>query len=291
MKYTLVCVLPILCSLAHSDTLTVIEEFQAPCPRPWGLAWDGTHIWVSDDSLGRISMVDNAGTCIDSMEISVGNLRGMTFYQNSLWVISSTGSGFLFQIDTDNKTIIDTVDIQRCCPLWGVSFWNSKCYISYDGGYGSCMYEFDLMNGTRKKLCCAHPGALTTIRDVLWCVRMGRGDGAGRYVMPLTIEDEWSDEEWELRHDLDFFAMGTTYDGHHIWLCDRNAGKIKKMEKMGAGDVNGDGIIDILDAVVAINIMLGTIEPTPDQVWLADMNGDGGVDILDVVEIIEEILG
>jgi enterochelin esterase-like enzyme len=59
------------------------------------------------------------------------------------------------------------------------------------------------------------------------------------------------------------------------------------------GDVNGDHMINILDALMATNIVLENIEPTADQIWAADCNGstgncdgDGMVNILDVVKII-----
>ena len=52
------------------------------------------------------------------------------------------------------------------------------------------------------------------------------------------------------------------------------------------GDVNGDGVVNILDVVAAINIVL-----SGDYSTLADMNGDGSVDILDVILIVLIIQG
>ena len=58
-----------------------------------------------------------------------------------------------------------------------------------------------------------------------------------------------------------------------------------------AGDVNQDGVINVLDVLMAVNIILKTIEPTPSQEWAADCNGEGIVNILDVVGIVNVILG
>ncbi|MFQ6092663.1 MAG: LamG-like jellyroll fold domain-containing protein [bacterium] len=66
---------------------------------------------------------------------------------------------------------------------------------------------------------------------------------------------------------------------------------LKELPPTQKGDVNSDGQVSILDVVLVINIILGTYEPTSDQLWAADMNDDGSVDILDVVEIVNEILG
>lgn len=56
------------------------------------------------------------------------------------------------------------------------------------------------------------------------------------------------------------------------------------------GDVNGDGKVNVLDVVLAVNIILGLFEPTSSQFWAADFNDDGVVNIVDVILIVNEIL-
>lgn len=53
------------------------------------------------------------------------------------------------------------------------------------------------------------------------------------------------------------------------------------------GDINGDGIVDVGDVNLVINMMLGKVDATE----LADVNGDGKVDVTDVNIIINIILG
>jgi hypothetical protein len=48
-----------------------------------------------------------------------------------------------------------------------------------------------------------------------------------------------------------------------------------------AGDINGDGKVDILD-LVAVGAQFGSTSPSPATV---DINGDGVVDIIDIVLI------
>ena len=52
------------------------------------------------------------------------------------------------------------------------------------------------------------------------------------------------------------------------------------------GDVNGDSVIDILDVIVVINIVLGTM----DELDAADVNDDGIINILDIISIVNIIL-
>ena len=56
------------------------------------------------------------------------------------------------------------------------------------------------------------------------------------------------------------------------------------------GDANFDGSVDVLDAVLVINFVLGFTEPTPDEYTASDVNIDGVIDILDIVLIINFIL-
>ena len=58
----------------------------------------------------------------------------------------------------------------------------------------------------------------------------------------------------------------------------------------GSGDVNGDGVINVLDAVTMIQYIFGNIEFTEEQILAGDMNEDGGVNIQDIVLLIAFIL-
>jgi hypothetical protein len=52
------------------------------------------------------------------------------------------------------------------------------------------------------------------------------------------------------------------------------------------GDVNGDGVINILDIVQLANMIL-----SDDYQESADLNGDGNLNILDIVQLVNIILG
>jgi predicted outer membrane repeat protein len=52
------------------------------------------------------------------------------------------------------------------------------------------------------------------------------------------------------------------------------------------GDLNGDGLLNILDVVILVNIVLGYGDPLPS----GDLNGDGVLNVLDVVVLVNIIL-
>lgn len=55
------------------------------------------------------------------------------------------------------------------------------------------------------------------------------------------------------------------------------------------GDVNGDGVVDVADLNLTIDVILGLA--TLDKYPAADVNGDGDVDVADANAIINTILG
>ena len=56
------------------------------------------------------------------------------------------------------------------------------------------------------------------------------------------------------------------------------------------GDVNADGMIDILDLVILVNVILGVVELDLIETYAADMNLDGTINIQDIILIINMIL-
>ena len=56
------------------------------------------------------------------------------------------------------------------------------------------------------------------------------------------------------------------------------------------GDINQDGLVNILDVVNILNYILGVYIPTDNQFNLSDVNQDGLLNILDVVLLVNIIL-
>jgi len=56
------------------------------------------------------------------------------------------------------------------------------------------------------------------------------------------------------------------------------------------GDINNDGIINVLDVVVLVNIILENTLPTEYQLIVSDINSDEDINVLDVVTLVSIIL-
>ena len=59
---------------------------------------------------------------------------------------------------------------------------------------------------------------------------------------------------------------------------------------IGAGDINNDGEINVLDVVATVNLILQTEPISDDILFNADLNADGEINVLDVVLIVNIIL-
>ncbi|MBI45385.1 MAG: hypothetical protein CMG66_04375 [Candidatus Marinimicrobia bacterium] len=71
----------------------------------------------------------------------------------------------------------------------------------------------------------------------------------------------------------------------------RRNGLIESISLCSAGDINNDGILDILDIVSLVNIVMNPQDLSELEACAADMNGDIVIDILDIVTLVNSIIG
>ncbi|MBR6006501.1 MAG: Ig-like domain-containing protein [Clostridia bacterium] len=78
--------------------------------------------------------------------------------------------------------------------------------------------------------------------------------------------------------DQDFSCVMSDLDIYPIFIA---------IEPIPAdGDLDGDGSVTVADALIALRIAMGIIEPSGDQVAHGDMNGNGSIDVNDAVMIL-----
>ena len=94
---------------------------------------------------------------------------------------------------------------------------------------------------------------------------------SGEYDFVLTLISNQNDD---IHYEAEFIFSLIVEQGNQLLL----------------GDVNGDGVINILDIVMVANFALGQIEFTDEQMQASDINQDGVINILDIVQIINIIL-
>ena len=92
----------------------------------------------------------------------------------------------------------------------------------------------------------------------------------------------------DIFHEGEFGSGGSIVEAG---IDDINLFSIGTITDLLAGDINFDGIVDILDIVLTVNFVLSVTDPSVNEFEAADMNSDGSLDVLDVVIIVNLILG
>ena len=74
-------------------------------------------------------------------------------------------------------------------------------------------------------------------------------------------------------------------DFYGEWFCTEDCGG-GTCSLILQGDINNDGILNVSDVIIIVNIILGIFSSD----MIADLNGDNSIDIIDVVMIVNIIL-
>jgi hypothetical protein len=266
------------------DTLKIIESLDSPVPNPHAIVRENSNFLVSN-MRPMLYWTDSRIRCIDSLPLSFGRVTGMTFKDDELWVVRDSTTGcVLFRIDRETGEIIDSIDFQstaspqecRLLPwnsakptLWGLVYYHSHFFISYNGGWGPCILAIDVEKRILSHCCCPHPIGMKIIGDEWWCVR-GTSDQGGDILATLSTT-QWdsaaiSSVNENHRYFIPFQAADLAYDGSNIWLVDQKNSMIHKMEGFQTSLIPGHGYMKRRASIPVLKVCNGKfrITLTPD---------------------------
>jgi hypothetical protein len=289
-------------SQAQKVILVPDEEISIPSDNPWGLTYHDDWFWVSDAENGNIIKLHRYLESFSVIKAPRKHITGLTFEGDYLWVLSDewdtiafpylcSQKALLFKLNPENGDVLDTLLIPYYFRtgqkdtliykdsliysengivyyprryLMGLSYYDSSLFVSYDGGWGPCLYRVEISNNHITELCCPHPAGLETVKEELWTIRdqpwevvypweidnadssytAGTDPASGigskiypnpydpfmrNYILPLIIEDSLAKEDWERQLEFDLFASDLAWDGNDFWLLDPWEKKIKRM--------------------------------------------------------------
>jgi hypothetical protein len=134
------------------------------------MAWDGTHLWVGEES-GRIYQMTLTGDTVRSIPSPVYypyDPRGLAFDGHDLWV-GYQSSGLIYKVDTINGAILETFSAPGVVPGWrfqqglacdGVYLWSTI------GGDAQMIYQIDIgLTGTKEHSNVSEPAVFFSARD------------------------------------------------------------------------------------------------------------------------------
>jgi hypothetical protein len=231
-------------SSAPLDTLKIIASFDSPVPHPRAILYDSPDFWISNMQ-PTLYKVDSHMRLIDSLPLRFARVTGMTFKDEELWVLhdSSVGS-HLCKIDRKTGSVLDSINLQSSTSMenpgdsanpsfWGLVYYNSRFFLSCNGGWGPCILAIDIRSGMKTSCCCPHPIGMKVIGNEWWCVR-GGSDGQGT-TLAILGSIQWdsaaiSSVSEKYRYLFPFPATDLAYDESNLWLVDQTDSKIYKME-------------------------------------------------------------
>ena len=89
--------------------------FASPGIDPKGLAWDGSHLWVSDNSDDMLYRMTIAGDVVAATSAPGSSPWGLTFDGLDLWVLDDADDR-LYQIDISGYSVPEPSILLLCCP-------------------------------------------------------------------------------------------------------------------------------------------------------------------------------
>lgn len=112
-----------------------------------------------------------------------------------------------------------------------------------------------------------------------------------------TYEDSWTYLSSEIQipegtEIINFVMMGTRNSGsdNDSYFDDMELRLRSECNEVVIGDLNEDGIINVLDIIRLVNIILGETG-TDHEIQAGDANGDGILNVIDIIQIVNIILG
>ncbi len=256
--HVFLCILFGACSFCHAqfsiklDSLDMVTAYYSPLRNPRAFEFDGTYFWVANLSEPVFYKLDINANKVDTLVVPFNRIVGITFHDGEMWVardtvigtspvISTNGDTLyyennycVYRISPDNGTVLDSIRFADGSGglkdhIWGIAYHKNNIYVSYNGGWGPCTYKLYPDNkDSLDKLMSAHPSGMTVIGDERWGIAVGTtcdgnllsilsetGSDSVIYITPVSVAD-------------------ITFDGEHIWLCDRKNSSLCKMVKITA---------------------------------------------------------
>jgi DNA-binding beta-propeller fold protein YncE len=198
------------------NALNVIDFFDSPADRPFGLTFDGTYLWNANSVSDRIYKLDTSGNVIESFASPGSNPSGLTFDGTYLWNADSS-SNRIYKLDTSGN-VIESFASPGSCPS-GLAF--DGTYLWNADSVSDRIYKLDTSGNVIESFASpgSSPSGLAFDGTYLW-----NAD-------PFTGEIYRLDTSGNIIKSFDRFGpapMGLTFDGTYLWNTDIYTHRIYK---------------------------------------------------------------
>ena len=224
----------------ENNTYSDVAEINIPVGNSlFGLTYDGEYLWYSDDSLGCLNKISASGEILKTIKLDDRYLTGIEFYENHFWCLHDTTVfrdttishypfSCVYKVTTNGK-VVDSILIEASVnpirpELIGITFNKGKMYLSTYRGWSSSLLEVDIETGEDKFLQYHYLNGLASKGDTIYVIDKSYMNTCR--IFPL-------DSAYILIQDrvipLDFNTSDLAFVGEDIWVCDREAGKLRRV--------------------------------------------------------------
>ncbi len=232
----LIGVLPVLGETQATPTLAyqVVSTIPAPGPSPKGLTWDGTHIWVADDSVDTIYRIDPSdGNIVSTIPAPGGRPWGIAWDGSHIWVAENEKKS-LFKLNPTTGEIVHTIaaeypHIELRGLAWdGESLWNA-----YFRGMSSKIAIVDPETGAWRltEAFTLAEGITFQGKDNFWKIISTEGiSGANLYRQRKLPPDKFLSPRLDQCKTPLLYPAGLVFDGSFFWIADAKTDSIYKLK-------------------------------------------------------------
>jgi len=194
----------------------ILTSFPVSSPAPVGLAWDGSHLWVSDTNTDKITRRTISGSIVKQIDSPCGDPFDLAWDGTHLWVIDAWGSdgdgNKLYKLNTNGDVVGNPVSVPADYStgltwdgqfLWAADSTHNR--IAKISPTGEVILAFDSPG--------PGPRGLAWDGHFLW-----NSDYSTQKIYQLDVNgnvlDTWASPGTG--------PMGLTWDGTYLWCVDLN---------------------------------------------------------------------
>jgi sugar lactone lactonase YvrE len=238
------------------------------------VAWDGARLLISEGD--RFYRVNPSGTIAGSFPFPADSGGGLSFDGTDIWLAASADRT-VYKL-TSKGAVEDEFRLPLNFSGAGLALDGEHLMIGAAGVPSA--YRFDVSGNILGAISLpAPPTGIASDGETMW------------------IASDHADAIFQIDPSgrvLDFFPspgprpFGLTFDGANLWCGDISTGKVYQLPlAFMPGDVSGDNLLDLADAVVALKTLCGF--QAEDSGEANDINGDGKIGLAEAIYSLQKI--
>ena len=188
---------------------------------PHGIAFDGTHIWVTNSGNNTVSKIDISDNSVDEPVRVEKNPHGIAFDGTHIWVTNS-GNNTVSKIDISNNSVDEPVRVGQ--NPHGIAFDGTHIWVANSGD--DYVSKIDITSNTvvARVTVGTRSSGIAFDGTHIWVANSGND-----YVSKIDI----TSNTVVARVSVGKFLSGIAFDGTHIWVTkfDGGVGKVRKIKK------------------------------------------------------------